>query len=118
MTFKDSHVIVQDNEEEDANVLENIELQSSFKQKMLQRRKAGATAEFGVERVLPQYDEEEEEIERKRKARITLAGEGGIGKSKEERMEELREKLSMRGKTQVSLDVQKVRRTNITNIRV
>ena len=62
-------------------------------------------------RVLPQYDEDEEEQEKKRKARITLAGDGGLGKSKEERMEELREKLSMRGKTQISLDVQKVSKT-------
>jgi predicted P-loop ATPase len=62
MTFKDTHVIIQDNEEED-NVLENIELQSSFKQKMLQRRKAesaGITMDQD-RRVLPQYDEDEEE---------------------------------------------------------
>ena len=105
MTFKDTHVIVQDNEDED-NVLENIELQSSFKQKMLQRRKAeNATSMDQDKRVLPQYDEDEEEQENKRKARITLAGDGGLGKSKEEKLEELREKLSIRGKTQVSLDV-------------
>jgi hypothetical protein len=41
MTFKDTSVLVNDEEDqnEDHNVLENIELQSSFKQKMLQRRK-------------------------------------------------------------------------------
>lgn len=37
MTFKDSSVLMADDEEE---LLENIELQSSFKQKMSQRRKA------------------------------------------------------------------------------
>ena len=40
MTFKDTSVLINDEEQnEDHNVLENIELQSSFKQKMLQRRK-------------------------------------------------------------------------------
>jgi hypothetical protein len=41
MTFKDTSVLLNDEEEpnEDHNVLENIELQSSFKQKMQQRRK-------------------------------------------------------------------------------
>ena len=48
--------------------------------------------------VLPHYDQEEREEHIKREARITLAGDG-IGKSKEEKLEELREKLSMRGKT-------------------
>ncbi len=36
MTFKDNTVL---DEDEDNMVLENIELQSSFKQKMLQKRK-------------------------------------------------------------------------------
>ena len=41
MTFKDTSVLLNDEDEpnEDHNVLENIELQSSFKQKMQQRRK-------------------------------------------------------------------------------
>ena len=40
MTFKDTSVLINDEDEpnEDHNVLENIELQSSFKQKMQQRR--------------------------------------------------------------------------------
>ena len=97
MTFKDTHVIMEDHEED--NVLENIELQSSFKQKMLQRRKLENAAMDQERRVLPQYDEDEEEQEKKRKARITIAGDGGLGKSKEEKLEELREKLSLRGKT-------------------
>ncbi len=34
--------------------------------------------------ILPQYDDEdEEETEKRRKNRITLAGDGGVGQSKE-----------------------------------
>lgn len=60
--------------------------------------------------MLPQYDDEEEAAEEKRrKERIVLDGEDGAGKSKAQVLEEVREKLSMKGKTKVSLDVQKVR---------
>jgi hypothetical protein len=77
---------------------------------MLQRRKLqdGGVITDEASRVLPHYDEEEREEQRRKQARITLAGDGGMGKSKEERLEEIRDKLAMRGKTQVSLEVQKV----------
>ncbi len=45
-------------------------------------------------------------MEERRKARITLIGEGGAtqGKSKDEELNEIREKLSLRGKAKVSLE--------------
>ena len=57
MTFKDTSVLVND-EEEDAgehNLLENIELQGSFRQKMQQRRKQQSSGAMDDEsrRILP-----------------------------------------------------------------
>ena len=64
MTFKDSSVLMADDEEE---LLENIELQSSFKQKMSERRKATGYEDDTNKKVLPQYEEEDEaEIARKK----------------------------------------------------
>ena len=92
MTFKDTSVLINDQEEqnEDHNVLENIELQSSFKQKMQQRRKQQQTGGIDESRsILPQYDDQEEaEIEERRKTRITLVGEGATaGRSKQEALD-------------------------------
>ena len=118
MTFKDASVLMPDNDEGDEEMLENIELQSSFKQKMVQRRKAQASAasayngnggdEIELKKVLPQYDDGEEEELNKKKSRITLSKEGDAGLNKEQVLEELREKLSLKGKTKVSLDITKV----------
>ena len=99
MTFKDTSVLINDEEEqnEDHNVLENIELQSSFKQKMQQRRKQQQTGGIDESRsILPQYDDQEEaEIEERRKTRITLVGEGATaGRSKQEALDLIREKLA------------------------
>lgn len=59
-------------------------------------------------KLLPQYDEDEVEQEKKKKNRITLSSEGGVGMSKEQILDEVREKLSLKGKTKVSLEVKKV----------
>ena len=77
---------------------------------MQQRRKQLQSEETITNKaILPQYDDEdEEETEKRRKSRITLAGDGGVGLSKEQMLEELREKMSMKGKTKVSLEVTKV----------
>ena len=50
MTFKDSSVLMADDEEE---LLENIELQSSFKQKMSERRKVAGYEDDTNKKVLP-----------------------------------------------------------------
>jgi hypothetical protein len=88
MTFRDNTVLDEENED----LLENIELQSSFKQKMLMKRKqegavtkyngteAGAAAALeGAGNILSHYDDPDEEA-RLRKDRITLADDGGRSK--------------------------------------
>ena len=114
MTFKDTSVLVNDDDqdgENDQNLLENIELQSSFKQRMhLRRRQQGIEGAGSEEarKILPQYDDEEEaENEERRKARITLVGNSAgesAGRTKQQALDEIREKLSFRGKTKVSLE--------------
>ena len=111
MTFRDTPVIMGGEANDGADdVLENIELQSSFKQKMLlmrQKNKQGEGAPQG--KVLPQYDEEgAEELEVKKRNRIVLAGDGEAGRTKEQMLEEVREKLSFKGMAKVSLEVSKV----------
>ena len=111
MTFRDTPVIMGGEANDGADdVLENIELQSSFKQKMIlmrQKNKQGEGAPQG--KVLPQYDEEgAEELEVKKRNRIVLAGDGEAGRTKEQMLEEVREKLSFKGMAKVSLEVSKV----------
>ena len=115
MTFKDTSVLVNDEDEGgEHNLLENIELQSSFKQRMHQRRRQQAIdggSNDEARKILPQYDDEEEaEQEERRRARITLVGNHATesaGRTKQEALDEIREKLSFRGKTKVSLETQR-----------
>lgn len=116
MTFKDSSVIV-DNEDYEGDILENVDLQSNFRQRMKLKKqteaKTGVVSLNGLssKSILPQYDEEDEEITQKRQSRILLASadnDNVSGLTKKQRMEELREKLSGKSKQKVSLDVSKV----------
>lgn len=127
MTFKDSSVIVDNEEEYEGDVLENQELQSSFRQRMKLKKQSQAAGGYtatnynGNRSILPQYDEEDEEVVSKRNNRIILAASrGGVNGqdedaldglqplTKEQRLEELREKLNGKSKTKVSLEVSKV----------
>lgn len=102
MTFKDSSVIISNDDEGD--VLENVDLQSSFKQKMKMKKQAEASSStrYDTTKMLPQYDEEDDEEKQRRQSRIVLATagddegfNGGMNPlSKEGRLDELREKLN------------------------
>ena len=79
----------------------------------------------GKRSILPQYDEEDEEVIDKRKNRIILAASGRAGEdaldglqplTKEQRLEELREKLNGKSKQKVSLEVSKVSSTCIYSL--
>lgn len=70
--------------------------------------KGANVASYNTNKVLPQYDEEDEEVINKKRNRIMLAAENETAKTKAEKLEELREKLSLKSKTKVSLDVSKV----------
>lgn len=81
----------------------------------------------GKRSILPQYDEEDEEVIDKRKNRIILAASGREGEgedaldglqplTKEQRLEELREKLNGKSKQKVSLEVSKVSSTCIYSL--
>jgi hypothetical protein len=80
---------------------------------------------LATKKLLPQYDEEDEEVTEKRKNRIVLAtanrsgdtgdeddfmgeGYGVTASTKEQKMAELREKLSGKSKQKISLEVSKV----------
>ena len=104
MTFKDSSVIISNDDEDAGDILENVDLQSNFKQRMKLKKQAEASG-IGMRqdgsKMLPQYDEEDEEETGKKQNRIVLAvteeedSKGGMShRTKEERMEELRDKLS------------------------
>ena len=118
MTFKDSSVIISNDDEDAGDILENVDLQSNFKQRMKLKKQAEASG-IGMRqdgsKMLPQYDEEDEEETGKKQNRIVLAVteeedyNGGMShRTKEERMEELRDKLSQKHKQKFSLDVKKV----------
>eukprot|EP00347_Sterkiella_histriomuscorum_P013842 403363156 len=114
MVMKDTSVII-DNEDYEGDVLENVDLQSNFRQRMKlkkqQEAKTGIPSNgFQSKNILPQYDEEDEDITAKKQNRILLQStdnDGVSGMTKEQRLEELREKLSNKYKQKVSLDVTK-----------
>ena len=125
MTFKDSSVIISNDDEDAGDILENVDLQSNFKQRMKLKKQAEASG-IGMRqdgsKMLPQYDEEDEEETGKKQNRIVLAVteeedyNGGMShRTKEERMEELRDKLSQKHKQKFSLDVKKVSLFHVPN---
>ncbi len=61
MTFKDSSVIISN--EDEGDILENIDLQSSFKQRMKMKKQAEVSniGRYDTTKMLPQYDEDDEE---------------------------------------------------------
>ena len=111
MTFKDVSVLVE-NDEYEGDVLENVELQSSFRQKLKMKKQNdnnGYNAGQNVQKILPQYNSEDEDEVAKKQNRIILSTEGDqSGLTKEQRLEELREKLNQKSKLKVSLDIKKV----------
>ena len=116
MTFKDSSVIM-DNDEGD--ILENIELQSNFKQRMKLKKQSEANGlKSDNNRILPHYDEEDEEEKVRKQQRIVLAAAdddeyGGINyMTKEEKLQGVRDKLNSKHLQKVSLDVKKVSHTH------
>lgn len=58
--------------------------------------------------MLPQYEEEDDAEIARKKQRITLSKEGDLGLSKDQALQEVREKLAFRGKAHFSLEVSKV----------
>ena len=114
MTFKDTNVIMGDDINDQEDVLEDVELQSAFRQRLKNKVKAPPAQYDGLngdskKSVLSKYDDEDEEISKKKNDRIILRGNGGVVQQAEEgTLESIRDKLSLKSKTKVSLDVSKV----------